>query len=110
MGKERHAGGDGGIGDGSARSGQSGGGGRTGGRRTAARTAAATTGRRHPEHFFICGLLGVLRTPSHGPGRPAHAAADQALINIGNWMMINSVMLADAKGGKVERRPTHDGV
>ena len=37
----------------------------------------------HPEHFLICGLLGVLRTPSHGPGRPAHAAADEALFDAG---------------------------
>jgi hypothetical protein len=50
-----------------------------------------THGRQHrgypplPEHFLICGLLGVLRTPSHGPGRPAHAAADQALISTCRW-------------------------
>ena len=60
--------------------------------------------------FSSADCWGYSRTPSHGLGRPAHAAADQVLINIDRCMMINSVMLAGAKGGKVERRPTFGSV
>ena len=54
------AGDDGGIGDGN--------GGRTGAAAAeAAAAAAAEAARRHPEHFLICGLLGVLQNPKSWP-------------------------------------------
>ena len=52
----------------------------------------------HPEHFLICGLLGVLRTPSHGPGRPAHAAADQALFDAGKQSDLLAAQASQLRG------------
>ena len=52
----------------------------------------------HPEHFFICGLLGVLRTPSHGPGRPAHAAADEALFDAGKQSDLLAAQASQLRG------------